>query len=50
MAVTSRCEIRVKGLLDERWTAWFRGSTVRSEGDEATISSPVADQGVLHGC
>ena len=43
-------EIRVQGILDERWSAWFDGLEVRSEGDDVTlISGRVPDQAALHG-
>jgi hypothetical protein len=47
--VASRYEIRVKGLLDGRWNAWFEGLQVRSEGEETIISGSVPDQAALHG-
>jgi hypothetical protein len=43
-------EIRVAGVLDGRWSAWFDGLEVT--GDESgatTISGPVVDQAALHG-
>jgi hypothetical protein len=42
-------EIRVEGILGERWTAWFEGLQVRSEGTETLISGPLTDQAALHG-
>jgi hypothetical protein len=47
--LNSRYEIRVKGILDARWTAWFEGLQVSSDGDETVIAGPVADQAALHG-
>ena len=47
--MNSRYEIRVKGVLDGRWAAWFGGLQVASDGEETTISGPVADQAALHG-
>jgi hypothetical protein len=49
MGLNSRYEIRVKGILDERWTAWFEDLQVSSDGEETVISGPVADQAALHG-
>ena len=49
MGSNSRHEIRVKGILDGRWAAWFEGLHVSSEGDETVIAGPVADQAALHG-
>jgi hypothetical protein len=42
-------EIRVEGVLGERWTGWFGGLQVSSEAGETIISGPVADQPALHG-
>jgi hypothetical protein len=45
-----RYEIRVRGVLDSGWSAWFEG--LRVTGDEhgqTTIAGPVADQAALHG-
>jgi hypothetical protein len=45
-----RCEIRVEGILDERWSSWFDGLDIRSDGEHVTvISGTVADQAALHG-
>jgi hypothetical protein len=49
MAGPARYEIRVDGVLDRRWTAWFGGLAVRSDGRETVISGEVADQAALHG-
>ena len=49
MGLNSRYEIRVKGILDGRWTAWFEDLQVSSDGDETVIAGPVADQAALHG-
>jgi hypothetical protein len=44
-------EIRVQGVLEARWSAWFDG--LRSSGDAGrettTISGPICDQAALHG-
>jgi hypothetical protein len=43
-------EIRVKGVLDSGWSAWFAGLRVTSdEPGQTTISGAVADQAALHG-
>ena len=42
-------EIRVEGILGQRWTAWFEGLQVSSEGTETLISGPLTDQAALHG-
>jgi hypothetical protein len=44
-----RYEIRVKGILDRRWTGWFEDLHVSTDGEETVISGPVADQAALHG-
>jgi hypothetical protein len=45
-----RYEIRLKGHLDSRWTAWFDGLTVAHDSDGTTIiHGLVADQAALHG-
>jgi hypothetical protein len=46
----SRYEIRLKGHLDPRWTAWFDGMTLTTTRDGSTvIEGPVVDQAALHG-
>ena len=47
--LNSRYEIRVKGILDARWAAWFEGLQVSSDEEETVIVGPVADQAALHG-
>ena len=49
MSLNSRYEIRVKDSLDGRWTAWFEGLHIASDGDDTVIAGPVADQAALHG-
>jgi hypothetical protein len=45
-----RYEIRVRGVLDDHWSAWFDGLELRSEPGGATVlAGPVADQAALHG-
>jgi hypothetical protein len=45
-----RFEIRVKGNLDSRWSAWFDGLALTHGSDGTTlIHGPVADQAALHG-
>jgi hypothetical protein len=46
----ARYEIRVKGALDSRWSAWFDGLKISNdEPGQTTIAGPVADQAALHG-
>jgi hypothetical protein len=43
-------EIRIKGHLSKRWTAWFDGMTITLEDNGDTLlTSPVVDQAALHG-
>ena len=42
-------EIRVEGVLDSRWAAWFEGMRVESEGGQTVIRGLVIDQPALHG-
>ena len=43
-------QIRVKGVLDSGWSAWFAGLQVTSdESGQTVIAGPVADQAALHG-
>ena len=39
-----RYEIRLKGHLDTRWTAWFDGLTLTHDDGTTIIHGPVADQ------
>jgi len=42
-------EIRVEGVLDQRWTTWFEGLEIASDHSQTGISGPVPDQAALHG-
>jgi hypothetical protein len=43
-------EIRVRGVLDGGWSAWFDGLQVTSDDrGQTTIAGPVTDQAALHG-
>jgi hypothetical protein len=45
-----RYEIRVEGVLDPCWSAWFDGLRVSSNASgTTTIAGPVRDQAALHG-
>jgi hypothetical protein len=44
-----RYEIRVDGILDDCWAAWFGDLRVVSDGVRTVISGPVTDQAALHG-
>jgi len=46
----ARYELRVKGVLDSSWSAWFDGLQVTSDDRGQTIiAGPVSDQAALHG-
>jgi hypothetical protein len=46
----ARYEIRVRGVLDDHWSAWFDGMQLSSDQPgQTTIAGPVADQAALHG-
>ena len=42
-------EIRVEGVLDRRWAAWFGGLHVETDGTQTVISGLLTDQAALHG-
>jgi hypothetical protein len=42
-------EIRVAGVLDGRWAAWFDGLHISGRGEDTVIWGLVADQPALHG-
>ena len=43
-------EIRIKGLLDDRWASWFGGLTLtREDNGETLLTGPVVDQAALYG-
>jgi hypothetical protein len=43
-------QIRVRGILDVKWSDWFDGFTIKPQGDDETLlSGPVTDQAALHG-
>ena len=45
----ARYEIRVAGVLDGRWAAWFNGLQVSGQGNQTVIRGLLADQPALHG-
>ena len=46
----TRYEIRVEGILGERWSPWFDGLAIRNEGEDVTvIAGSLADQPALRG-
>ena len=43
-------QIRVKGILDNKWSDWFDGFTITPQtSGETLLTGPVADQAALHG-
>ena len=42
-------EIRVEGVLDSRWAAWFGGLHIERHDMLTVISGSLADQSALHG-
>jgi hypothetical protein len=43
-------EIRVQGLLDDRWSSWLDGLVLSRRDDGTTVlSGPLPDQAALHG-
>ena len=49
-APPERYEIRVKGVLDSRWSTWFDDLRITNDQpDQTTLAGPVADQAALHG-
>jgi len=48
--MTSVFQIRLQGLLDDRWAEWFDGLRIIPQPDGTTVlSGPVADQAALQG-
>jgi len=45
----ARYEIRVDGVLDDRWADWFGGLQVSSDGTQTVIAGLLPDQPALHG-
>jgi hypothetical protein len=43
-------QIRIKGHLDPRWSAWFDGLAVTpTENAETVLAGPLVDQAALYG-
>lgn len=50
MTAPMRYEIRIEGVLDARWSAWFDGLVVTSGPDGTTVlAGPITDDAALHG-
>ena len=50
MSLNSRYEIRVKGILDGRWAAWFEGLQVSSDGEEPSSQARSPIRPPFTGC
>jgi hypothetical protein len=49
-AETATYRIKVKGILDEKWSDWFDGFSMYCPGNNRTVlEGPVPDQEALHG-
>ena len=43
-------QIRLKGVLDDQWAAWFAGMRITwSDDGETLLTGPVLDQAALYG-
>lgn len=42
-------EIRVRGVLNERWAHWFSNVTVTLDGEDTVLTATDVDQSALHG-
>jgi hypothetical protein len=43
-------QIRVRGILDRKWSDWFDGMDISTQGNGDTLmTGPVVDQAALHG-
>jgi hypothetical protein len=49
VARSAHYEIRVEGILDQSWAAWFEGLEIDSDDSQTVISGPVVDQAALRG-
>ena len=45
----ARYEIRVEGVLDSGWAAWFGGLHIERDDTQTVISGSLSDQSALHG-
>ena len=48
-ARSAHYEIRVEGVLDQHWMAWFEGLEMGCDDSQTVISGRVTDQAALHG-
>ena len=49
--MTEMYQIQVQGTIDQRWTTWFAGMTIVTDGRTSvtTLTGSVADQAALRG-
>jgi hypothetical protein len=46
----ARYRVRVQGILDQSWSAWFDGLEIAAQGNGETIlAGLIEDQAALHG-
>lgn len=45
----ARYEIRIDGVLDDRWADWFGGLQISHDGSQTLIFGLLPDQPALHG-
>jgi hypothetical protein len=45
----ARYEVRVDGVLDGRWSDWFGGLQISSQGEQTILSGTLPDPSALHG-
>ena len=45
----ARYQIRIDGVLDDRWADWCGGLQVETDGTQTVITGLLADQPALHG-
>lgn len=45
----ARYEVRVDGVLDDRWSEWFEGLQIQDQDGETILTGTLADQPALHG-
>ena len=45
----ARYEVRVDGVLDDRWSEWFQGLRIENQDGETILSGMLPDQPALHG-
>jgi hypothetical protein len=49
LGLPAHYEIRIDGVLDDRWADWFGGLRMTSDGTQTVISGLLPDQPALHG-